>query len=122
MAKQFILYNLKDDVKEQDFIKWVHEFGGPLISGLSSVKSYALLKTKFALKSEQGPPESTSPPYRIIGVVDLTRLEDFKKDQETKAYKEEFMPQFNKWIKNILILQVEEFYHSEIDYSDQRIV
>ena len=39
MAKQFILYNLKDDVNEGDFEKWVNEFKGPLISGLSAVKN-----------------------------------------------------------------------------------
>jgi hypothetical protein len=122
MAKQFILYNLKDDMREEDFVKWVHEFNGPLISGLSSVKSYSLLKTKSALESEEGPPRPIDPPYRIVGVMDVTRIEDYKKDQQTKAYKEDFMPKFSKWVKNVLIIGAEEFYHSEIDYSDQRIV
>lgn len=122
MAKQIILYNLREDVKEEDFVKWVHEFKGPFISGLSSVRNYTLLRTKTALKSEEGPPGPIDPPYRIVGIVDVTRLKDYEKDQGTKAYKEDFMPQFSKWIQNILILQAEEFYHSEADYSKQRIV
>jgi len=44
MPKQIILYNLRDDVKDEDYIKWAHEFKGPLLIGLNSVKSYTLLK------------------------------------------------------------------------------
>jgi len=94
MAKQFILYNLKDDVKEEDFEKWVNEFKGPLIAGLSAVNRYALTKVGGALKAEGGPPGPAETPYKFVGVVDLTSFEDYAKDQETPAYKEEFMPQF----------------------------
>jgi hypothetical protein len=30
MPKQMILYNLREDVKDEDYIKWCHEFKGPL--------------------------------------------------------------------------------------------
>jgi hypothetical protein len=122
MAKQITFYNLREDVKEEDFVKWVHEFKGPFISGLSSVRNYTVSKTKIALKSEEGSPEPVNPPYRIVGIVDVTRLKDYERDQQIKVYKEDFMPQFSKWIQDILILQVEEFYHSEADYSEHRIV
>ena len=122
MARQIVLYNLREDVKEEDFIKWVHEFKGPFISGLSSVRSYTVSKIKAALKSEEGSPGPVNPPYRIVGIVDVSRLKDYERDQQTTAYKEDFMPQFSKWIQDILILQAEEFYHSEADYSKHRIV
>jgi hypothetical protein len=110
MAKQFILYNLKDDVTEEDFEKWVNEFKGPLISGLSAVKNYTLTKVGGAVKAEGGPPGPVESPYKFVGVVDITSFEDFAKDQETPAYKEEFMPQFMQRIKNVIILRAEEIF------------
>jgi len=110
MAKQFILYNLKDDVNEEDFEKWVNEYKGPLISGLSAVKNYTLTKVGGAIKAEGGPPGPTDSPYRFVGVVDLTSFEDYAKDQETSVYKEEFMPQFMQRIKNVIILRAEEIF------------
>jgi len=29
MAKEIILYNLRDDVKEEDYVKWCKEYKGP---------------------------------------------------------------------------------------------
>ena len=110
MAKQFVLYNLKDDVNEEDFEKWVNEFKGPLISGLNAVKSYTLTKVGGAIKAECGPPGPVDSPYRFVGVVDLTSLEDYARDQETPVYKEEFMPQFMQRIKNVIILRAEEIF------------
>ena len=110
MAKQFILYNLKDDVSEEDFEKWVNEFKGPLISGLSAVKNYTLTKVGGAIKAEGGPPGPADSPYKLVGVVDLTSFEDYTKDQETPVYKEEFMPQFMQRIKNVIILRAEEIF------------
>jgi hypothetical protein len=110
MAKQFVLYNLKDDRNEEDFEKWVNEFKGPLISGLSSVKNYTLTKVGGAVKAEGGPPGPADSPYRFVGIVDVTSLEDYAKDQETPIYKEEFMPKFMQWIKNVMILRAEEIF------------
>ena len=73
MPKFLIMYNLKDDLKEEDFVLWVHEFKGPFISGLSAVKSYTLTKAVGAIKAEGGPPGPADPPYTMIGIVD--RLE-----------------------------------------------
>ena len=110
MAKQFILYNLKDDVNEEDFEKWVNDFKGPLISNLNAVKNYTLTKVGGAMKAEGGPPGPTDSPYRFVGVVDLTSFEDYAKDQETPAYKEDFMPQFMQRVKNVIILRAEEIF------------
>jgi len=110
MAKLFILYNLKDDVNEEDFDKWVNEFKGPLISGLSAVNNYTLTKVGGAMKAEGGPPGPVESPYRFVGIVDVTSFEDYAKDQETPAYKEEFMPKFMQWVKSVLILRAEELF------------
>ena len=62
MPKMIIMYNLKDDLKEEDFVKWVHEYKGPFISDLPSVKSYILSKTEIALESTGGPPRACRDP------------------------------------------------------------
>jgi hypothetical protein len=46
MPKQIILYNLRDDVKEEDYIEWANKFKGPLLMGLPSTKSYTLLRIR----------------------------------------------------------------------------
>ena len=110
MPKFLIMYNLKDDLKEEDFVSWVHEFKGPFISGLSAVKSYTLTKAVGAIKAEGGPPGPADPPYTMIGIVDVTSFEEYAKDQETPAYKDDFTPKMMGWVKNMLILRVSEFF------------
>ena len=115
MARQFVLYNLKDDAKEEDFIKWVNEYKGPFVNGLSAVKHYTITKVKRAIQAKGGPPGPVDSPYQLAAVVEITSLEDYAKDTETQPYKEEFMPQFAKWVKDFLILQADEFYDKESD-------
>jgi hypothetical protein len=110
MAKQLVLYNLKDNVREEDFVKWVRDYKGPLIAGLSSVNRYTLTWVKGAVKADGGPPGAVESPYRLAGIVDVTSLEAYAKDQESPIYKDEFMPLFKKWVKNFLILKAEEFF------------
>ena len=111
MPKLLIMYNLKDDLKEEDFFKWVHEFKGPFIAGLSAVKSYTLTRAISALESTGGPPAPSKIPYNIVGIVDVTSFEAYAKDQETPAYKDEFTPKMMKWVKNMTILRVNEMFH-----------
>ena len=40
MAKEIILYNLRDDVTEEDYVKWCESYKGPLLLGLSGSKSW----------------------------------------------------------------------------------
>ena len=110
MPKLLIMYNLKDDLKEEDFVKWVHEFKGPFISGLSAVKHYHLTRVQGAVKSEGGPPAPAESPYNLVGIVDVTSFEDYAKNQETPAYKEDFQSQMKKWTKNSMILRVDDIF------------
>lgn len=115
MAKQFVLYNLKDDVKEEDFIKFVDDFKGPFISGLPAVKRYTITSVKMAMQAKGGPPGPVEPPYKLAAIVDLTSLADYGKDTQSQAYQEEFMPRFIKYVKDFLVLQAEEFYDNSSD-------
>jgi len=104
---------LKDDVTEEDFIKFVNEYKGPFVTGLSAVKRYTLTTVKRAMQAKGGPPGPVETPYKIAAVVDLTSLEDYAKDQQSQAYQEEFLPKFAKYAKDVLILQADEFYDKE---------
>ena len=115
MAKQFILYNLKNGLKEEDFLKWVNEFKGPFITGLSAVKRYTLTSVKMAILAKGGPPGPVETPYKLAGIVDLTSLPDYAKDTQTQPYQEEFMPQWAEWVKDFLILQADEIWDKESD-------
>jgi hypothetical protein len=117
MTKQIILYNLRDDVKEEDYIEWCNQFKGPLLLGLPSTHSYTLLRMLGGRKGhgKQGlPSEETKPAFRFIGILDISSREDWMKDMETKAYKEEFFPEFfTKWVADFQAIVGEEVYHGE---------
>ena len=117
MPKQIILYNLRDDVKEEDYIEWANKFKGPLLMGLPSTKSYTLLRMLGGRKGdgkEGMPPEETKTPFRFIGILDISSKEEWMKDMGTKAYKEEFFPQFfTKWVGDFYAILGDEVYHTE---------
>ena len=53
MAKEIILYNLRDDVKEEDYVKWCEDYKGPLLIGLPGSKSFTLLKMMGEVQGER---------------------------------------------------------------------
>ena len=110
MPKFIIMYDLKDDKKEEDFVKWVNEYKGPFVLGLNGVKSYTITSVLGAVKSEGGPPAPAEPPYNIAAIVDVTSFEDYAKAQESDAYKNEFMPAFMQWVKGVMIMRVNELF------------
>jgi hypothetical protein len=117
MAKEIIFYNLRDGVTDEDYKKWCEEYKGPVLLSLSSAKSFTLVKMLGGIKGngqEGGPPEETLSPYKYVGIMDLSSLENWKADTETKAFKEDFFPQwFSKWVKDFYVLGGEEVYHGE---------
>ena len=119
MAKAIILYNMRDDVKEEDYVKWCEDYKGPLLLGLAPAKSFTLLKMMGGMQGngqKGNPPNPTKSPFNYIGILDVTSLEDWGKARESKAYKEEFFPQwFSKWVTDFYLLGGIELYHGESD-------
>jgi hypothetical protein len=119
MAKEIIFYNLKDGVKDEDYKKWCEDYKGPVLLSLSSAKSFTLVKMMGGIKGngQEGIlPEETLSPYKYVGIMDISGLENWKNDTETKAFKEEFFPQwFSKWVKDFYVIGGEEVYHGEND-------
>jgi hypothetical protein len=119
MAKEIILYNLRDDVKEEDYVKWCEDYKGPLLIGMPGAKSFTLLKMMGGVKGngqKGSPPNPTKSPYNFIGILDATNMEEFKKAKEGKAFKDEFFPQwFSKWVGDFYLLGGIEAYYGESD-------
>jgi hypothetical protein len=119
MAKQIILYNLKDGVTDDDYTKWCDSYKGPFFLGLDSVKRFTLVGMLGGIKgngSNGQPPEETPPPYKYIGIVDCTDLAALKKDSESAPFKEEFFPQwFSKWVGDFYVLAGMEVYDGKSD-------
>jgi hypothetical protein len=117
MAKEIILYNLKDGAKEEDYVKWCEDYKGPLLTGLPGGKSFTLLGMKGGIQGDGQKgiqPSLTSGPYKYIGIMDTTSMEDWNKAHETKAFKEEFFPQwFSKWVADFYVLGGVELYYRE---------
>ena len=117
IAKQIILYNLKDTVTEEDYVKWCESYKGPLLLGLNGAKSFTLVKMMGGLKGngQEGiAPAPTAPPYKYIGIFDLNSLEDMDRAREKKEFTEEFFSRwFSDWVADFYTLGGVELYHGE---------
>jgi hypothetical protein len=117
MPKQIILYNLRDGVKDEDYIKWCHEFKGPLLLGLKSTQSFTLLKMVGGRKwdGRKGePPQETKSPFKFIGILDVTSKEEWMKDVASDTYQKDFFPKFfSHWVADGYAILGDEVYHGE---------
>lgn len=117
MAKEIILYNLKDGVIDEDYKEWCEKYKGPTLLSLNSAKSFTLVKMSGGVKGNGEKrilPFKTVSPYKYIGIMDLSSLEGWEKDSATKTFIEEFFPQwFSNWVKDFFIIGGEEVYYSE---------
>ena len=87
MVEQIILYNLADNVTDEEYKNYVVNEKGPLIESLSTVTKYELFKVT---KSETG-----ELPYKYVGIAHLTSLEEFN---EKDAPSEKFQGFLKKWV------------------------
>ncbi len=102
MAKRIILYNLADNVTDEQFKEYVTTDKGPLISSLPSVKKYELVKITGVTAEKI--------PYRYAGIVHVTSIEEFnEKAAKTKEY-QGFLAKFGPMVKDMLMLSGEEIY------------
>jgi hypothetical protein len=119
MAKQIILYNLKDSVTEEDYVKWCESFKGPFLLGLNGARSFTLVKMMGGMKGngQEGiAPAPTASPYKYIGIFDLNSLEDMDRAREKKEFAEEFFSRwYSDWVADFYTLGGEEIYYGEND-------
>jgi uncharacterized protein (TIGR02118 family) len=102
MAKRIILYNLAEHMTDEKFKEYVKSEKGPLIDSLPGVKKYELVRITGAPGGKV--------PYRYVGIVHLTSLDEFdQKASKTQKY-QDFLKKFGPMAKDLLTLSGEEIY------------
>ena len=102
MAKEIILYNLAPHMTDEEFQEYVDKEKGPTIDSLPSVRKYELVKITASASGEI--------PYKYIGILHLTSLEDFQtKDAKSEPY-QAFRAKFGPMVSDLHVLFGEEIH------------
>lgn len=102
MAKEIILYNLAPHVTEAQYQAYVDNEKGPLLDSLESVKKFELVKITGSVSGKI--------PYKYVGIMHLTSLDDFyKKDAPSKKF-QDFQAKWRTMVSDFHILFGEEIH------------
>ena len=102
MAKEIILYNLAEHVTDEEYLEYVTKEKGPFLDGLSSAKKFELVKITGSASGEI--------PYKYVGILHLTSLDEFYgKDAPSQEF-QEFMKKWQSMVSNFHVLGGEEIY------------
>jgi len=102
MAKEIILYNLADNVTDEQYQNFVKKEKGPIIDSLPSVKKYELVRITGAASGEV--------PYNYIGIVHVKNLDEFlNRDKMTQKF-QDLMVKLGPMLKDPILLYGEEVY------------
>ena len=102
MAKEIILYNLAKDVTDEQYREYAVMEKGPLLESLSSVKKFELVKITGSAKGEI--------PFKYVGILHLTSLDDFYKKDAPSPKFQGFMKKWQTMVSDFHILAGEEIY------------
>lgn len=102
MAKTIILYNLAEHVTDEEYRKYVTTEKGPLLESLSSVKKFELVRIAGSATGEI--------PYKYIGIVHLTSLDEFRQKDAPSQKFQEFMAKWTRMVSNVHTLFGEEIF------------
>ena len=102
MPKEIILYNLAENVTDEEYEEYVEKEKGPLLSSLPSVEKFELVKITGAAGGEV--------PYRYVGILHLISLEHFRTKDAPSAAFQEFMKKWQTKVSDFHILAGEEIY------------
>jgi len=102
MAKQIILYNLAENVTDEEYKDYVVNEKGPLLESLPSIKKFEMVKITGSATGEI--------PYKYVGIAHLTSLNDFyQKDAPSQKF-QDFMAKWKTKVSNFHVLFGEEIY------------
>lgn len=103
MPKEIILYSLKDAVTDEEYLRYCDEKKGPLIRSLPSCKDFTLVRITGSQKG--------AAPYAYVGIVDVTSIEDWKRDAASEPF-QDFLKEWVPKVKSFHILMGSEVYGS----------
>jgi hypothetical protein len=102
LAKEIILYNLKDSITDEEYADYVKNEKGPLLESLSSAQKFELVKITGAASGKI--------PYRYVGILHLKSLEDFYKNDAPSPKFQGFLEKWKTKVAEFHILSGEEIY------------
>jgi len=102
MAKEIILYDLADNVTDEQYKEFVAKEKGPTLESLPSVKKYELVRIKGAKTGEI--------PYSYVGILHVDSLDEFYAKGATTKEFQDLMAKLQPMLKNLHILYGEEVY------------
>lgn len=105
MPKRIILYNLANNVTDEEFKSYVTNNKGPLISSLPGVKKYDLIKITGATVGKI--------PYQYAGIVDVTSLDDYEQNAVKTQRYQDFLKKFGPMVTDLVTLSGAEIYSSD---------
>jgi hypothetical protein len=102
MAKEIILYNLADNVTDEEYKEYVVNEKGPLLESLSSVQKFEMVKMTGSVTQEI--------PYKYVGILHITSLDDFYKNDAPSDKFQNFLKKWKTKVSNFHILFGEEIF------------
>lgn len=102
MAKEIILYNLADHVTDEEYRDYVINEKGPLLDSLESAKKFEMVKITGSTTGEI--------PYKYVGIMHLTSLEEFQKKDAPSQKFQDFVKKWITMVKDPITLTGEEIY------------
>ena len=102
MPKEIILYNLADNVTDEQYKAFVTSEKGPILASLPSVKKYELVRIKGAVTG--------AVPYNYVGIVHVDNLDEFNQKGKTTQKFQDLMAKLMPMLKDVHILYGEEIY------------
>ena len=102
MATEIIMYNLADNVTDEQYRDFVSKEKGPMFDGLPSVKKYSLYRVTGSMMGEI--------PYQYLGIVEVDNLDNFnQKDKQTQQF-QDVMMKLQPMLKEPKMLTGEKIY------------
>jgi len=102
VAKEIILYNLADNVTDEEYKDYVTKEKGPLFESLPSVQKFELVKIAGAVTGEI--------PYKYVAIVHVESLDEFNQKGKTTQQFQDFLKKWQPMTSGFQILYGEEIY------------
>ena len=101
MYKEIILYNLAPDTTDEMYAEYVKNKKGPFFESLNGVEKFTLVKITDSKKGEI--------PYRYIGIVYVSDIDQFRASQGSKEFGE-FFKEWSQKVSDFHVLSGEVIF------------